>query len=156
MDIGFVVLDGVGDDAGLGARGEVLPRRVIAVHHGCTTHALRLLGPRLVEHLEEAPLRGAIVLHSLVVVEVVAAQVREHRDIERARVHAVQIQPDRGALDHGVGTARLDHLGEHPLHKRRLLRGQPRRIRDHAASDTRLDRRQQPGGDPAGLERRED
>ncbi len=112
-------------------------------------------GDPLVVQEEELLLRLEIILHGMVVVEVLAAQVREDGDIEADAPDPLLFQRVGGDLHQAMGGAGPDHLGEHPLNVGGLGR-RPGRLRPEAGApviDGPDDGRDEParrGGSPRG------
>ena len=73
---------------------------------------------------EEAPLRGEVLLHGPVQVEVILAQVREDERIEPDPVEPPERCPVRRSLDRRSAVARTEHLSEEPLEIDRLGGGE--------------------------------
>ena len=72
--------------------------------------------------VEESPLGGEVVLHRAVIVEVVARQVREGRDLVAQRITATKVERLRRRLHHGHAAAALDGATQKSLDIARLRR----------------------------------
>ena len=117
-----VALDGHGRDVHLG--GQARAPGVVDVDD-----------PHTRAGLEEPALGEEVLLHRRVEVEMVLAEVREHRDGPVDRVRAVQLQRVAGDLHRAGGVAAVGHLGERGLEVdglRRRAREGPLAARDDA------------------------
>ena len=99
---------------------------------------------------EELPLGREVVLHRLVEVEVVLAQVREHERVEADAVEPVQHRRVRGGLERDAAVAGVEHLAERSLQVDRLRRRAD--DRPHLAADAALDGAEQPRAAAGRLE----
>ena len=72
--------------------------------------------------VEKPRLRVAVGLHRAVVVEVILRQVRENTDAESDSFYPALHQRVGRDLHHGIGAARIDHLGKQALHGQRVGR----------------------------------
>ena len=72
--------------------------------------------------VEKPRLRVAVGLHRAVVVKMILRQVRENTDAESDSFYPALHQRVGRDLHHGIGAARIDHLGEQALHGQRVGR----------------------------------
>ena len=72
--------------------------------------------------VEKPRLRVAVGLHRAVVVKMILRQVRENTDAESDSFYPALHQRVGRNLHHGIGAARIDHLGEQALHGQRVGR----------------------------------
>ena len=99
---------------------------------------------------EELALRGEVVLHRLVEVEVVLAEVREHERVEANTVEAVEHRRVGRRFEGDAAVAGVEHLAERALEVDRLRR----RADDwaHLATDAALDRAEKARPPAGGLQ----
>ena len=105
-------IDRVGDHPRQGAT-ELLAARIVDVEDG------RRAGR---QHVEQAPLGLEVLLHVAVEVEVVPREIREDGRREAHEIDAMQRERVRRDLHRTRPAAAVPHLGEQPLHFRRLRR----------------------------------
>ena len=86
------------------------------------------------------------------IVEVVAADVGEGRDIELAGADALLHERVRRGLDHRALSARLDHAAQPRLHLGRFRGGLPADVVNLVAADFERNRAHRARHDAAGLE----
>ena len=91
---------------------EVTPERIIDVDH-CRPQA----GPR-----EQFCFRGAVIFHAAVIVEMIAGEIREHRDFEVDRIDAALLKSVRGHFHRHVARAVIAETREQGLHADRIGR----------------------------------
>ena len=101
---------------------------------------------------EQLPLRREVVLHRLVEVEVILAQIGEDERIKADAVEPVQHRRMRGRLERDAAIAGVEHLTEGALEIDGL--GCRAYDRAHSAADPALDGAEQAGTPPRGLEHR--
>ncbi len=103
-------------------------------------------GPR-----EEAFLRDAIGVHRAVVVEVIAREIREHREIERDRVDAALVERVRGDFHRDMRRAPVAERREKALHRDRI--GRRARAGDDFAGEAGAERADRRDGMAGAMQR---
>src|SRR5258708_4391295 len=127
----------------------VIPVSVVRVEDGGLRDAL-VAAPA--EHLEQDALRLEVRLHGPVEVEVLRAEVGEHRDVDVDPADLPQRERMRCRLEHAPRATRDEQLGAELLELQRLLSALARLVLPLVVRELEVDRRGVAGALAGGLE----